>query len=344
MPLTRITVLRINHRPFRDKRITTHVALTARAFGASEILIDSEDSELEETINKVSANFGGAFSIKTGIKWKSSLEKFQGTKVHLTMYGLPVSEVIDEIRTKSQSGGMMIVVGASKVPPEVYDGSSYNVSVTNQPISEVSALAIFLDRFFNGTELARTFQGRLNIKPAAKGKNVKILPTEKECLRLLADYGADEKLIRHSQAVRALAVKIASMCGADEILVSIGALLHDIGRTKTNGIRHAFEGSQILEEENLDERIVKIVQRHTGAGIPKLEAISLGLPDMDFIPDTLEEKIVAHSDNLFASDRRITLDECVQNYRGKGLDSPADRIVKLHTFLSDLCKVNIDLI
>ena len=184
----------------------------------------------------------------------------------------------------------------------------------------------------------------MNIKPAAKGKNVKILPTEKECLRLLADYGADEKLIRHSQAVRALAVKIASMCGADEILVSIGALLHDIGRTKTNGIRHAFEGSQILEEENLDERIVKIVQRHTGAGIPKLEAISLGLPEMDFIPDTLEEKIVAHADNLFASDRRITLDECVQNYRGKGLDSPADRIVKLHTFLSDLCKVDIDLI
>ena len=344
MPLTRITVLRINHRPFRDKRITTHVALTARAFGASEILIDSEDSELEDTINKVGANFGGDFLIRTGVSWKSSLEKFRGTKVHLTMYGLPVSEVIDEIRSHSESEGLMVVVGASKVPPEVYDGSSYNVSVTNQPISEVSALGIFLDRFFKGEELGKNFQGRLNIKPAAKGKNVKILPTEKECLRLLADYGADERLIRHSEAVMALAVKIASLCGGDQKLVSIGALLHDIGRTKTNGIRHAYEGSQILEKENLDERAVKIVQRHTGAGITKMEAISLGLPEMDFIPETLEERIVAHADNLFASDHRITLEECIQNYRSKGLDGPANRILQLHTILTDLCKVDIDLI
>ena len=75
-----------------------------------------------------------------------------------------------------------------------------------------------------------------------------------------------------------------------------------------------------------------------------MEAISLGLPEMDFIPETLEERIVAHADNLFASDHRITLEECIQNYRSKGLDGPANRILQLHTILTDLCKVDIDLI
>lgn len=341
--MTRITILRINHRPFRDKRITTHVALTARAFGASAILVDSEDSELEETINKVSANFGGNFAIKTGVKWKSELAKFNGIKIHLTMYGLPVSGVIEKIRREENGKDLMIIVGASKVPPEAYEGSSYNVSVTNQPISEVSALAIFLDRFFGGSELETAFQGRLNIHPAEKGKNVKILPGEKDCLRLLSVNGAGERLLKHSEAVRGLALKIAQICGADLQLVSIGALLHDIGRTRTRGIDHAYVGSQILEDANIDERIVRIVQRHTGAGIPKDEAISLGLPEMDFTPETLEEKIVAHADNLFAGDRKITLDQCVENYRKKGLDSPAERIIEVHRFLSDLCNADLDL-
>ncbi len=342
--MARIIILRINHRPFRDKRITTHVALTARAFGASEILVDSEDSELEETLNKVSENFGGDFSIRTGVKWKPELGKFPGVKVHLTMYGLPVSDVVGQIRKETASKDLMVIVGASKVPPEVYDGSSFNVSVTNQPISEVSALAIFLDRYFQGEELGAKFQGRLNIRPAASGKNVKVLPRDDECIRILIDHGADDRLLKHSRAVRDFAVGIAARCNADQKLVSMGALLHDIGRTRTNGTDHALVGSQLLEEENLDERIVMIVQRHSGAGIPKEEAIKLGLPEIDFIPETLEEKIVAHADNLFAGDRRITLAHCVENYRKKGLDIPAERIVELHRYLSGICNIDLDLI
>ncbi len=340
--MSKITVLRINHRPFRDKRITTHVALTARAFGVSSILVDSEDSELETTLNKVCDNFGGDFTIKTGVKWKSELAKFTGIKVHLTMYGLPVADVIDEIRGETEDRDLMIIVGASKVPPEVYDGSSYNVSVTNQPISEVSALAILLDRYFQGSELENTFQGRLNIHPVANGKNVRIFPKDDECVKILKNHGADEKLLKHSEAVRELALKVASLCGADQKLISVGALLHDIGRTVTNGVDHAYAGSRILEEDNIDERIVRIVQRHSGAGITREEAKDLGLPEMDFIPETDEEKIVAHADNLFSGDKRISLDQCVQNYRKKNLNEPAERILELHRYLSELCNKDID--
>lgn len=340
--MTRITVLRINHRPFRDKRITTHVALTARAFGASSILIDSEDSELENTLNRVNDNFGGTFETRTGVKWKQELARFTGTKVHLTMYGLPVADVISDIREEALEKGLMIVVGASKVPPEVYGESSFNVSVTNQPISEVSALAIFLDRLFQGNELHKKFQGKLTITPSAMGKSVRVLPGEEDCIRLLEDYGADEKIVKHSQAVKALSCEIAVRCGGDIGLVTAGALLHDIGRTKTKGIDHALAGAGILEKENMDERVVRIVQRHTGAGIVKEEARTLGLPEMDFIPDTLEEKIVAQADNLMAGDRRIPLAQCLSNYRKKGLDAAADRIELLHKFLSDLCKIDLD--
>ncbi len=340
--MTRITILRINHRPFRDKRITTHVALTARAFGASKILIDSEDSELEATLNKVSENFGGDFNIKSGVKWKSELTKFDGVKVHLTMYGLPVAKVIDEIRKETENRDLMIIVGASKVPPEVYDGSSYNVSITNQPISEVSALAILLDRYFGGSELETAFQGRLNIHPTAKGKEVRILPKEDECIRILKKQGADEKLLKHSKAVRDLAVKMASLIGADQKIVSIGALLHDIGKTRTDGIDHAFAGSQILEDNNIDERIVKLVQRHTGAGISMGEAKSLGLPEINFMPESVEEKIVALANNLISGDTRITIEQLLDGYRKKGLNDQAERILQLHRYLSELCNKDID--
>lgn len=338
----KITILRINHRPFRDKRITTHVALTARALGADSILVDSEDSELEETLNKVGENFGGNFKISTGVNWKKTLSGFDGVKVHLTMYGVPVDEVAERIRNASAGRDMIIVVGASKVPPEVYSASSFNVAVTNQPISEVSALAIFLDRYFQGSELSNSFEGRINVLPAESGKKVTYFPSDRDCRRILEDSGADSRILEHVIAVRDLAVKIAKLCNANERIVSAGALLHDIGRTKTQGIDHAYVGSVILSEQNIDSRIVNIVRCHTGAGITRKEAVELGLPDEDFIPATLEEKIVAHSDNLFAGSTRITLKETVKNYREKGLNEAGERILALHRELSELCNRDID--
>src|SRR3972149_6867491 len=94
---TRVTVLRLGHRPSRDKRVTTHVALVARAFGASGILVDVADPSLVRVVRGVVRNFGGEFVIETGVNWRRRLKAWPGTVVHLTMYGESVDEAIPRI-------------------------------------------------------------------------------------------------------------------------------------------------------------------------------------------------------------------------------------------------------
>jgi tRNA (cytidine56-2'-O)-methyltransferase len=164
-----IKVLRIGHRPSRDKRVTTHVALVARAFGADGILISTKDPEIEKTVRSVVSRFGGGFEIVSGVSWKQTMSSWKGVKVHLTMYGEPIDRMPPEIRGKD----VLVVVGAEKVPAEVYQMADYNVAVGNQPHSEVAALALFLDRYFEGKELERTYEGpRLTIVPNPRGKTV----------------------------------------------------------------------------------------------------------------------------------------------------------------------------
>jgi tRNA (cytidine56-2'-O)-methyltransferase len=161
-----ITVLRMGHRPQRDKRITTHVCLVARAFGADTIIVDRKDVRLEETVKKVVDQWGGDFSV-TFQSWKSVLKTWTSTVVHLTMYGLPLEEQISEIRSLDP---ILLIVGAEKVPREVFDRADYNISVTNQPHSEIAALALFLDRYFQGGQFYRNFGGNLKIFPSKKDK------------------------------------------------------------------------------------------------------------------------------------------------------------------------------
>jgi tRNA (cytidine56-2'-O)-methyltransferase len=164
-----LKVLRIGHRPARDKRITTHVALVARALGADGIIISTKDPEIEKTVRSVVSRFGGDFQIESGIPWKQVLNSWQGLKVHLTMYGMPLDETIQHVRGKD----VLVVVGAEKVPSELYTLADYNIAVGNQPHSEVAALALFLDRYHEGRELSRTFPGaRLRIIPSERGKTV----------------------------------------------------------------------------------------------------------------------------------------------------------------------------
>ena len=164
-----ITVLRLGHRPARDKRVTTHVALTARAFGADAILVSTRDTALERSIQGVVRRFGGNFRIETGVRWRRILKEFPGTKVHLTMYGERLKEILPRIRGRD----LMVVVGAEKVPREVYDLADWNVAIGNQPHSEVAALAIFLDQVLGpGARDRREFRGRIRIRPSARGKDV----------------------------------------------------------------------------------------------------------------------------------------------------------------------------
>ena len=166
-----ITVLRIGHRPQRDKRITTHVALVARAFGADKIIITTKDEKIERSVRDIVERFGGNFEILSGIPLKRALKDFKSTIVHLTMYGLPVDDVIPKI---PKDEDLMIIVGAEKVPREIYEIADFNVAVGNQPHSEVAALAIFLDRFFEGRELRREFENaKMKVIPQDRGKKVK---------------------------------------------------------------------------------------------------------------------------------------------------------------------------
>ncbi len=168
-------MLRYGHRPGRDKRITTHVALVARAFGANGfILTDVVDKKIMETVRKVEGRWGGKLHVEMGVDHRKYMEKWKrenGIIVHLTMYGLHIDNVIDKIRNTNKD--LLIVVGAEKVPRYFYDIADYNVAIGHQPHSEVAALAVFLDRLFEGRELHLSFpNAKVIIEPCAHGKKV----------------------------------------------------------------------------------------------------------------------------------------------------------------------------
>jgi tRNA (cytidine56-2'-O)-methyltransferase len=165
-----ITVLRIGHRISRDKRITTHVALVARAFGADKILIDTLDKKIEGSINSTCKRFGGNFKIETGVDKKKIIREWDGIIIHLTMYGDELGKAIEKIDKKRK---LLIIVGAEKVPPYIYERADFNISIGNQPHSEVAALAIFLDRYLEGSWIKKKFNGKIQILPSDKGKKVK---------------------------------------------------------------------------------------------------------------------------------------------------------------------------
>ena len=166
-----LIVLRLNHRKERDKRLTSHVFLCARALGADKgVLCGENDANVINSVNKVSENWGGSFKISWSASPKKTISQSGAKIVHLTMYGQPLSRVMPKIRKHKK---VMVVVGSSKVQPEFYELADYNVSVTNQPHSEVSSLALFLDRYFRGRELEKKFKNaKIKVNPSKKGKDV----------------------------------------------------------------------------------------------------------------------------------------------------------------------------
>lgn len=171
----KVSVLRIGHRVVRDDRVTTHAALVARAFGADVIYMTDADNSIVKSIEKVCDRWGKKdFRIEIITNWRKLIDnhKQQGTKIiHLTMYGINVDECIDEINQKKEN--LLVVISAEKAPKDIYFNADYNIAIGNQPHSEISALALFLDRIFNGLQLKQTFNdAKVKIIPMAKGKRV----------------------------------------------------------------------------------------------------------------------------------------------------------------------------
>lgn len=174
-----IEILRLGHRLPRDERISTHVALVARAFGASSVVYSGQhDLGLEESVLRICSNWGGKtpfgdFSIVYQKSFVPHIKKRKSEGflvVHLTMYGLMLPQKISEIK---QSKKILIILGSEQVPSEIYRLSDFNISITNQPHSEVAALAIILDRIVGGAELnGIDLGGKISIEPSEKSKKI----------------------------------------------------------------------------------------------------------------------------------------------------------------------------
>ncbi|MHA1952530.1 MAG: tRNA (cytidine(56)-2'-O)-methyltransferase [Candidatus Heimdallarchaeaceae archaeon] len=169
-----LAVLRLLHRIIRDKRMTTHLALTARAFGASSFFYSGDhDSGVEESINDVALDWGGEFNVRYLEKPSNFIKEWKGENgivTHLTMYGIELSDLIENIRNTLDKN-LLVVVGGAKVPGFIYELADYNIAIGHQPHSEIAALSVFLDNLSKGeARKIKHSDAKINIIPSERGK------------------------------------------------------------------------------------------------------------------------------------------------------------------------------
>jgi len=173
-----IEIVRIGQRLVRDDRVTTHVALVSRAFGAERIFMTEINPEIKDTLEKINKTWGGDFVVEFIDKWKTIVKKKKEENfkiVHLSMYGENINEIQEKLQKEEN---LLVIVGAEKVPREIYELADYNVGIGSQPHSEISALAILLDRIQKGVQFEKEFpNAERKIIPTKKGKNVQIKET-----------------------------------------------------------------------------------------------------------------------------------------------------------------------
>ena len=157
-------------------------------------------------------------------------------------------------------------------------------------------------------------------------------------IELLKKENTPDNVIEHSKAVCRKAMKIASnFDDANRDLICKGSLLHDIGRSKTHDITHAVVGVEIARGYGYGEDVLNIIERHIGAGITESEAKNLGLPEKSYVPQTLEEKIVAHADNLIRGSEEVDVDFVINKWKRR-IDDPDDNIKRLIELDEELIK------
>lgn len=159
------------------------------------------------------------------------------------------------------------------------------------------------------------------------------MTTRAQAIRLLEESGCAPNVIEHCKEVASLAVEIAEKAKAagnnvNPELVEVGALLHDLGRCRTHGITHAVEGFKLAKNKGVEPEVAEIIKRHIGAGVSKEEAKELGLPEEDYFPRSMEEKIVAHADNLVKGTKRITINERLEFMSKKDISEHVVQRVK----------------
>jgi tRNA (cytidine56-2'-O)-methyltransferase len=164
-----VDVLRVGHRAGRDPRLTTHLALTARALGARRMYLHPPDPGLAQRLGLLRRPWGGSFEVVPAPEWRKVVREFPGSVVHLTMYGEPIEGALPALRRRKS---VLFVVGGAKVPSDLYRISSVNVAVGHQPHSEVAALAIALERLLGVPGPGAWPGAEKEIVPMRRGKKV----------------------------------------------------------------------------------------------------------------------------------------------------------------------------
>ncbi len=161
---------------------------------------------------------------------------------------------------------------------------------------------------------------------------------------MLRDAGCTKRVIIHCCTVRTVAEQMMKRIDGDRELVAAGALLHDIGRATDHSIMHANIGADMVRKLSLPEEIENIVRKHTGAGLDDQDVKEMGLPPGDYMPRTVEEKIVAHSDNMVSDNIVVNHMHSVDKLLMKGARRGAEKIERLHLELSKLYGEDLDVI
>jgi uncharacterized protein len=161
------------------------------------------------------------------------------------------------------------------------------------------------------------------------------LPSREQAIGLLRKRHCSPKVIRHCELVADLALEIAvklekNGLKIDTELVEIGALLHDLGRSKTHGVDHGLVGAELAESAGLPGSVLRLIKRHVGGGITAQEAEAFGWPKDIYMPLTLEEKIVSYADKLIDKSKRVSVDVEINRLQMGNKDEAAERVRKLH--------------
>lgn len=161
------------------------------------------------------------------------------------------------------------------------------------------------------------------------------LPTREQAIALLRENHCSPNVISHAEAVAELALDIANKLEKDHLkinreLVEAGALLHDLGRSKTHGVDHGVVGAKLAESSGLPEPVVRIIKRHVGGGITAQEAEAFGWPKDIYMPLTIEEKIVSYADKLIDKSKRVPIDVEIRRLQMDNKAEAAERVRKLH--------------
>ena len=161
------------------------------------------------------------------------------------------------------------------------------------------------------------------------------LPTREQAIQFLRQSGCKQNVLRHVEVVSDLACEIAEAAvkrgyPVNVRLVEIGALLHDIGRSKTHSVHHAIVGAEIAQSLGLPKPVVSIIKKHVGGGITARDAKKLGWPKDVYIPQTFEEKIVCYADKLIEGSRRVPIEKTIDKLSQDLPPATIERLWKLH--------------